>query len=206
MTSASRKPEGGSLTIVSPDSSPCSTITSDHHRPRHRALQVSAHQSGSLITIGSSRRWPAGLWPAEIGAPRRSRTYNPLVARQVIDPPLANTLMLVRACASGYGSCAAMAADDSCLAVSDDQSGDFDHRPVAGHPDSHADVGADSHTVAVTDDGPRILTPRLTRRPRLAVMQRTALSSEPIRRTGRSSDQRSCRKTPGARRPAAPAR
>ena len=28
----------------------CSTITSDHHRPRHRALQVSAHQSGSLIT------------------------------------------------------------------------------------------------------------------------------------------------------------
>jgi methionyl aminopeptidase len=51
------------------------------------------------------------------------------------------------------------------------------------------------HTVAVTDDGPRIPhpAPRLTRRPRMAVMQRTALSSEPIRRTGRSSDQRSCR-------------
>ena len=38
------------------------------------ALQVSAHQSGSLITAESSGRWPAVLWSAEIGAPRRSRT------------------------------------------------------------------------------------------------------------------------------------
>jgi hypothetical protein len=39
----------------------CSTITSDHRRPRHRALQVSAHQSGNLIRTESPRRWPAGL-------------------------------------------------------------------------------------------------------------------------------------------------
>jgi hypothetical protein len=48
--------------------SPCSTITGDHQRRRHRAprpaLQLSAHQSGSLITTESFGRWPAGLWPA----------------------------------------------------------------------------------------------------------------------------------------------
>jgi hypothetical protein len=27
---------------------PCRTITRDHHRPRRRALQVPAHQSGSF--------------------------------------------------------------------------------------------------------------------------------------------------------------
>src|SRR4051794_12546036 len=47
-------------------------VTSDGGIERRRALKVSAHQSGSLITDESSHCWPAGLWPAEIGAPRRS--------------------------------------------------------------------------------------------------------------------------------------
>ena len=53
------------------------------------------HESGSLITIESSHRWLAWLWPAGIGAPRRSRTYNPLVARHVISrtPMIASVLV-----------------------------------------------------------------------------------------------------------------
>jgi hypothetical protein len=82
----------------------------------------------------------------EIGPPRRNRTYNSLVARQVIDPPLVNTLMLVAACEPEYGSSAAMVAGDSCFVVRDDQSGRLDHRLVASHPDGDADVGADSRT------------------------------------------------------------
>jgi hypothetical protein len=61
------------------------------------ALQVSAHQSGYSITAASSRRWPAGLGPAEIGAPRRNRTYNPLVAGLVIRRSPASAAMLLKA-------------------------------------------------------------------------------------------------------------
>src|SRR4051794_26356396 len=58
-------------------------------------LQVSAHQSGSLITAQCSSRWPAGLWPADVGAPRRSRTYNPLAGSRVIRRPLQAVSLLV---------------------------------------------------------------------------------------------------------------
>ena len=95
---------------------------------RHRAppaLQVSAHQSGSSITTESSRRWPAGLWPAEIGAPRRSRTYNPLAGSRVIRWPPPAASLLVTAVRSRFRSCPAMAAVGSCPGVSDDQSGDL---------------------------------------------------------------------------------
>jgi len=70
---------------------------------------VSAHQSGSSITTDSSHRLPASPWPAETGAPRRNRTYNPLAGSRVISRPPSSSLALVRAGTSWYGSCAVMA-------------------------------------------------------------------------------------------------
>ena len=91
---------------------PCATArsvaTSDGGTERRPALQVSAHQSGSLITTESSRRWPAGLWPAEIGAPRRSRTYNPLAGSRVISRPVRAASLLVSGGARRFRSCPAI--------------------------------------------------------------------------------------------------
>jgi hypothetical protein len=61
--------------------------TTDGGTDRRRALQVSVHQPGCLITAENSCRWPARLWLAEIGAPRRTRTYNPLAGSRLISHP-----------------------------------------------------------------------------------------------------------------------
>ena len=56
---------------TAPASSPAALspiAASDSGTGRRPVLQVSAHQSGSLITIERSRLWPAGLWPAKSGA------------------------------------------------------------------------------------------------------------------------------------------
>jgi hypothetical protein len=113
---------------------------------RRLTLQVSAHQSGSLITTESSRRWPAALWPAEIGAPRRSRTYNPLAASRMISPARTFASVLARSGVPPRRSCAVVADVGRFVAVSGDQSGnlimhlvnaavalrDLEHAPLVG--------------------------------------------------------------------------
>jgi len=70
-------------------------------------------------------RWPAGLRPAEIGAPRRNRTYNPLAGSRVIHKLLPTAPLLVRPGVMQCRSCLAMAGAGSGAGVSDDQSGDL---------------------------------------------------------------------------------
>ena len=96
--------------------------TGDAH-VRGPALQVSAHQSGRLITTECSHRWPARLWPAGIGAPRRSRTYNPLAGSRVISRALRETSVLVSGGVQGSRSCPMVSRDASNSNISVDQTG-----------------------------------------------------------------------------------
>jgi hypothetical protein len=90
---------------------------------RGPALQVSAHQSGRLITTECSHRWPARLWPAEIGAPRRSRTYNPLVGRHVFSAAVRWASLLVSGGAARSRSSVTIADTSPDSDVSGDHSG-----------------------------------------------------------------------------------
>jgi len=89
---------------------PSPVATREGSIERRRALQVSAYQCGILITAESSRRWPVGLWPAKIGAPRRNRTYNPLAGSRVISWSLPTASLLVTASTRWCGSRPMMAA------------------------------------------------------------------------------------------------
>jgi hypothetical protein len=63
---------GGAVTASawpSEAAAPSPVATSDGSTEHCPALQAFVHQSGSLITTESSRRWSERLWPAEIGAP-----------------------------------------------------------------------------------------------------------------------------------------
>jgi hypothetical protein len=91
--------------------------------PSAPALQVSAHQSGSLITTERFRRWPVRLWPAEIGAPRRSRTYIPLAGSRVISSALSSVSALVSGGVPGLRSSLMLGQSASDSNVSVDQSG-----------------------------------------------------------------------------------
>jgi len=84
---------------------------------------VSARQSGSSITTDSASRLPASPWPAETGAPRRNRTYNPLAGSRVITRGSRSASVLVSGGVPGFRSSLMLgqSASDSNLSV--DQSG-----------------------------------------------------------------------------------
>ena len=89
------------------------------------ALRVSAHQSGSSITTESSIHWPVKPWPAETGAPRRNRTYNPLVGRHVISGMLGTAPLLVRGRVARFRSCTVPSDVVRSCPVCGDQDGDL---------------------------------------------------------------------------------
>src|SRR3954447_23487817 len=130
--------------------------TSNGGTERRAALQVSAHQCGSLITAESSRRWPARLRPARSGAPRRNRTYNPLAGSRVIRRPVQAASVLLSGGPAWFRSCLAMTDIEPCPSVSDDQSGDLINRPRPRSPASDDQPG---RRPPLVDLAPRMTTP-----------------------------------------------
>ena len=84
---------------------------------------VSARQSGSSITTDSASRLPASPWPAETGAPRRNRTYNPLAGSRVITRGSRSASVLVSGGVPGFRSSLMLGQSASDSNVSVDQSG-----------------------------------------------------------------------------------